>query len=569
MPKYREATYGGETVVLENQHVRLEVHKRRTGWGWGELYVPDGQGGMRFYAVLEHLAELDAEGLPHALRLEAGEYKLTHEKGVRELRFEVMAQQVEPPDAYFGGESPLVGTVVLTLKDDEGIIGYHLDLTGQFLFFLKHLRGAWLRVGADSFGTAKDDAILPGVEWLEGDEWSSGTDWFEHPERLRVTPHPHKVGFPCLAISQGGMGLGLWYKPDLTVVVGPKAYPQQILYYPQPVLASPNFLDCRNDHVLGLMWPSARQGLAENAVAANPAVRVRPGMRFKLEAEIAVVEGRSLDVVVAWVRRHGLPDPGAPRWPWTEAYDKIIRAYDSHLFREGEGFAKRWAYRGKGDPDVPDCIRQYLAKGDDPALVASLKRKVAWCDAQPKEASRWGEPTAHAFNVAMAYPERAEEVAEALLKIQTPEGDFTFDPDGRHQTPHGGNAAYWRRWASQATRRLTWRSRRPWPCSSPTSERGAPTFGRPPARPSSSPCVSSDPRAATGGRRRCTAPTCSPLAMGPSFTTRATRSLGTNDTGSAPSGGSAASSRSPICGSPWISPNSTTPTRASAARPGS
>ena len=31
MPKYREAVYGGETLVLENANLRLEVHRRRTG----------------------------------------------------------------------------------------------------------------------------------------------------------------------------------------------------------------------------------------------------------------------------------------------------------------------------------------------------------------------------------------------------------------------------------------------------------------------------------------------------------------------------------------------------------
>ena len=28
MPKYRDAAYGDETVVLENRHLWLEVHKR-------------------------------------------------------------------------------------------------------------------------------------------------------------------------------------------------------------------------------------------------------------------------------------------------------------------------------------------------------------------------------------------------------------------------------------------------------------------------------------------------------------------------------------------------------------
>ncbi|MHB1355436.1 MAG: hypothetical protein ACYCZF_05615 [Anaerolineae bacterium] len=445
MPRYRDAVFGDETVVLENRHVRLELFKRRTGWGWGELSVPDGKGGMRFFAVLEHLGELDAEGLPHPLRLEAPGYTLSQDGGKQELRFEVQTQEVEPPDKTFGGESPVKGTVVLTLASDDWVVGYRMEVTAQFLFRLKYLRGAWLRVGADGFGVAKDDAIFPGIEWLEGQEWSSGTNWFDHPERLRLTPHPQKVSFPCMAISQGGMGLGLWYEPDTLATTAPPAYPQALVRFPQPVFASPNFIDCRNDHIMGLMWPSVRQGLNENTLSANPALKASPGLRLVLAAEIAVVAGRSLDVVVAWVKRKGLPEPGLPRWPWKTVYDKTLHALDTNLFREGKGFAPSAFDRGEGVPVVPPIVRQYIAEGLDRVLAESLKRKAEWCDAQPRPPqSEQNNPAARPFIIAMNEPERIIEVAEIMLAIQTPEGDFPFDPEGRHKTDLASIAAYWR-----------------------------------------------------------------------------------------------------------------------------
>ncbi|MHB9033813.1 MAG: hypothetical protein ACYC6L_12295 [Anaerolineae bacterium] len=433
MPKYRDAAYGSESVVLENKHLRLELYKRRTGWGWGELYVPDGRGGLRFFAVLEHLGELDAEGLAHPLRLEAPNYVRESENGAQVLRFAVQTQEVEPPGKTFGGESPVKGTVVLSLAPDDFVIGYRLEVTAQFVFKLKYLRGAWLRVGADSFGTAKDDAIFPGVEWLEGQEWSSGTDWFDHPERLRLTPHPQKVAFPCLALSQGGTGIGLWYEPDTLATTAPPAYPQALVRFPQPVFASPNFIDCRNDHILGLMWPSVRQGLPENALSAQPPLKASQGLRLRINAEIAVVPGRSLDVVAAWVKRKGLPEPGAPRWPWKVAYDKFMRAFDTNLWRAGQGFAPGAFDRGNGVPAVPACVRAYIEKGEDRALAASLKLKADWCDAQPKPA-----------NAGASNTELSADRAEALLKVQTPEGDFPFDPEGRHKTDLADIAAYWR-----------------------------------------------------------------------------------------------------------------------------
>jgi len=89
MPVYRDAVYGGETVILENRYLRLEIHKRLTGWGWGELFVVDNNQQYKFMAVLEYLAEADISGFPHPLRLEAKEYKLEKFDDRQELSFEV------------------------------------------------------------------------------------------------------------------------------------------------------------------------------------------------------------------------------------------------------------------------------------------------------------------------------------------------------------------------------------------------------------------------------------------------------------------------------------------------
>ena len=202
MPRYHHAVYGGESVVLENRFLRLELHKRNTGWGWGELYVaPQGAKPDRLYAILEHLGEADLEGLPHPMRLEAQAYQLERQGDVQELRFDVAIDlaAVPRPDQAFSGESPLSGTLVLTLADDEPVIGYRLEVQAQHLIYLKRLRGAWLRVGAESFGEARTDAIFPGIDWIVGNEWSSGTDWFEEHQALRMTPHPHKVAIPVMA----------------------------------------------------------------------------------------------------------------------------------------------------------------------------------------------------------------------------------------------------------------------------------------------------------------------------------------------------------------------------------
>jgi hypothetical protein len=433
MPCYREATYGGETVTLENQHLRLEIHKRVTGWGWGELFVPGPSGKPeKFFAVLEHLAEADIVGYAHPLRLEASDYKLDRTDEGQTLTFEVELQQVEPPGQVFGGESALKGTVTLILPDDEAMIYYKLEAIPQFLMYLRSLRGIWLRVGANSFGIARHDAIFPGIDWVILDEWSSGTDWFEHPEALRVAPHPHKVAIPVMAISCDGVGIGLSWTPDQ-----PALSSKTRIRCPQPVFATPNFVDRRSHHLLGLMLPSARWGLKENELKADPPIKVPRGTRLTLDAQLSVVNGTSLDVIMDWVKRNGMPDPGPPRYEWNDAMERIAKAYNSNLWIEGKG----WGFRGQGAPHVPESVSHYIEHGTDPEMVSGLSEKAAWCQKQERPLIK---PDVAHLRFGRYDDEHMLQVGNELLKIQTPEGDFPFDPDGRHKTNLLEWAALWR-----------------------------------------------------------------------------------------------------------------------------
>src|SRR5450756_2603254 len=106
-------------------------------------------------------------------------------------------------------------------------------------------------------------------------------------------------------------------------------------------------------------------------------------------------------------------------------------------------------FRGNSALYVPDAVRYSIATVTHTALVASFKCKVTWVEVQLKAApeqapkSDWAL-TANPYGTVRARPELAVKIANILLDIQTPEGDFPFDPDGRHNTGHNANAAYWR-----------------------------------------------------------------------------------------------------------------------------
>ncbi len=63
----------------------------------------------------------------------------------------------------------------------------------------------------------REDALLPGLEWLvKGEESSNSLDIVsEHPDRIRDVPHPYKVTVPAVGMRFGDSAVGLlWDVPQ-------------------------------------------------------------------------------------------------------------------------------------------------------------------------------------------------------------------------------------------------------------------------------------------------------------------------------------------------------------------
>jgi hypothetical protein len=429
-PRYKDAAYDGQSVRLENPAIRLEVHKRISGWGWAEVLTPAGE----FVAVLDHFGEAEPVGVPDPvvpLRLEGVEYR--NEKGPfgQRLVFPVKLRWPDPAAKTSFVNPALVeplmeGSVSLTLDPKEPRVKLLYQYRPLKAFKARYLQGPWLRVGAASFGAAKTDGIFPGVEWLRGDEWSSGTDWIAHPQALRVVPHPFKVTAPVMALSHNGTAVGLAWDPLAPVMGGKK--------YLQPVYAAPNFVDRANHHLMGLMLPSVAWGMEPNSLpvpAAKPPAKpleLSPDQPLRLEAELYLVQGTSLDVLLNWVKRHGFPEPTKPRWALEEAMDLVARPYISALWHEGRGWGRE---ADKATLQLPEYLQRYIADyGHRPAAKA-LGAKWAWAK---KQLEAQGTPVAPLIPKRRALPRGPEalERGRELLRLQAADGSFTFDPDGRH-----------------------------------------------------------------------------------------------------------------------------------------
>jgi len=426
-PLYRDATYGGETVRVENAHMRLEVYKRLTGWGWVEIF--DANGTMM--AVLDHLGEVDPVGTGRVfpLRLESQEYRLDKGEFGQRLTFPVQMKWYDAMRETRWAESPWVtphleGTVTITLEPDAARAKLVYDLHPVKPFSARYIRGLWLKVGAGSFGVAKTDGLFPGVDWVIGDEWSSGTDYMQHPHALRVVPHPYKASAPVLAVSYKGTAVGLAWDPMATVMSGKR--------YVQPVYASPNFVDRANNHLMGLSLPSAAWGIQENRLPTHTKepkgdIELAPGTPIRIEAEVFLAKGNSLDALVAWVKRNGLPEPPQPRYSLTEALDRIARAYNNNLWHEGRGWGRT---PEQARLHIPAFLERYAKEGSDIETLKSIKAKLDWIRQQPPppRTGRGG-----LANFPQWDNEARLEHGRQLLSYQRADGSFAYDPEGRHK----------------------------------------------------------------------------------------------------------------------------------------
>ena len=423
-PRYKRTNYSNQSILLKNDQIQLRMFRRIGGWGWGEISTPSG----KLMAVLDHLGEIMLRDQDIPMRLEAESVEKGNSGNGESLVFRVrsvVARNVLKGTSfdewmrYPFTESALTGEVTVTLSKDQPLIWlkYRLVATGNY--YTHYIRGPWLKVGEASFGTRKDDSLFPGVDWVLGDEWSSGNDFFKDPWALRVVPHPFKVTAPLMALSYDGTGIGLAWNPNQVAT----RWFNYRAHRPQPVFATPNFIDRMNNNIMGLMVPDASIEGHENELVASLPLELKIGQRINFDAEIWLSTGTSLDVMTDWVKRHGLPEPSQTRWSYAETLDKLANAYNTNLWHEGEGFGIKQRPEARIRPNVPSFLERYLKENKGTPLAKELQKKVDWCKAQSS-----GRPGRNSGNSL----EEARKRGDELLSIQRADGSFYFDPDGRH-----------------------------------------------------------------------------------------------------------------------------------------
>lgn len=417
-PNFKRTSYSGESVVLENDHITLNFYQRYLGWGWGEIVTPEG----KMMGVLEHFGELMLHDQDIPVRFVADSFTKNSDGKEESLTFEVKSVVVRDVldgtsfdnwMVYPFTEPAIKGKVTFTLSSSLPLVKMKYELVATGNYNARYIRGPWIKVGESSFGAAKDDAILPGVDWAIDDEWTSGTDFFKNPWALRVAPHPNKVSVPVMAVSHEGDGIGLSWKPNQTAT----RWFNYRAHRPQPVFASPNFVDRKNNHLLGLMVPDASIEGHENEVTAGQVpLELKIGQKINFDAELWLSKGNSVDAIVDYVTRNGLPEPSKPRWPYQETLGKIANAYNTNFWHEGKGFGLVQRPEKKIKPNVPGFLNRYIAENRKTQLAKELRQKIDWSKGKMGGTGSPGRSD-------------QTERGEKLLAEQNEDGSFAFNPD--------------------------------------------------------------------------------------------------------------------------------------------
>ena len=140
---------------------------------------------------------------------------------------------------------------------------------------------------------------------------------------------------------------------------------------------------------------------------------------INFDAEIWLSEGTSLDVMIDWVKNHGLPKPPEPKWSYKETLDKIANAYNTNMWHEGEGFGIKQRPEDKIRPSVPEFLERYVKENKGTKLAKELQVKLDWCRTQ--QTDRPGKKLDKD-------PERMSKYGDELISIQREDGSFYFDP---------------------------------------------------------------------------------------------------------------------------------------------
>ena len=175
----------------------------------------------------------------------------------------------------------------------------------------------------------RDEAIFPGLEFLEKDERSSSDAYDHSAEHVRYVPHPYKVTQPTMALRFGDVLLaGIWDINQAWDAAGDKL--------PLAFFASPDtYYGWTQSHIMGLFLPGFGPGFAENQrEAATPhAVASAENLMLNFSLWLKTDSASATEATSYYFAQHPLPEPDVfPYGGIQGSYKRSMEAFMDSLW---------------------------------------------------------------------------------------------------------------------------------------------------------------------------------------------------------------------------------------------
>jgi len=244
----------------------------------------------------------------------------------------------------------------------DGAIAIETTIVADQKREIFHLPILTLFAGQGTFGEAKTQAVLPGVEYLENEPSSSEADVRGERAERRIV-ESHKLCFPLMSVVANGRYVGLvWDRNE----------------HPAAVFDSPDRIFQSGGHLMGLWFPGVGERRLENEVAAFRPWAIAANVPTTFTATLIGGRGETVNPAVEqYVKLSG----GLPPIPELEGgFDAAVKLLahgwlDSALHEDG---IWRHAVSGTNFParpaaDAPGYMLWLAEHTSDEALAGRLR----------------------------------------------------------------------------------------------------------------------------------------------------------------------------------------------------
>ena len=185
--------------------------------------------------------------------------------------------------------------------------------------------GPRLYAGDGTFGDARDEALFAGLEYLGPGERSSANPAQAPDAQMWFAPTPAKITMPLMCVIKDGRMVGLMWNP-MQKWLGEETCPSA-------VFASPNWIESKSNHLMGLYVPNIPKFAAENSFRAHTPAIIETGQTVTISCRIFAAAGHHVtDAVDLYLKATGgLPQPVREPMDFDAALEVFVRSLTAQL----------------------------------------------------------------------------------------------------------------------------------------------------------------------------------------------------------------------------------------------